>query len=349
MTADAKIGLLLGLVFIFIIAFIINGLPSLWTHPNAANATPAVANANDAVGGVAARAQDVQRKADWQPLDTGGVTPLTVPNTTPAIDTSTSPAVAAKESAPAGQAASPAAQTALDESITKVAQKLTAEPAQPKAEALIDTTITAKEIPTVPAPAAAEKEKPALVVAAAKEKTSPAPAPTSTAKNETPKEYVVQDGDTLSTIAKKVYGTVGNNVQRIYDFNKKTLKSEDDVAVGQKLRLPPALPAATTPAPAKPADVLPASHFEKVTTVGKNNPNELKAGGASVTVKPAVLASGASETDGRWYVVRENDNLWKIATSQLGSGARFEEIAKLNGLKNKDNVPVGTRLKLPAK
>ena len=28
MTSDAKIGLLLGLVFIFLIAFIINGLPS---------------------------------------------------------------------------------------------------------------------------------------------------------------------------------------------------------------------------------------------------------------------------------------------------------------------------------
>ena len=29
MTSDAKIGLLLGLVFIFVIAFVINGLPSL--------------------------------------------------------------------------------------------------------------------------------------------------------------------------------------------------------------------------------------------------------------------------------------------------------------------------------
>ena len=29
MTSDAKIGLLLGLVFIFVIAFVINGLPNL--------------------------------------------------------------------------------------------------------------------------------------------------------------------------------------------------------------------------------------------------------------------------------------------------------------------------------
>ena len=29
MTSDAKIGLLLGLIFIFVIAFVINGLPSL--------------------------------------------------------------------------------------------------------------------------------------------------------------------------------------------------------------------------------------------------------------------------------------------------------------------------------
>ena len=34
MTSDAKIGLLLGLVFIFIIAFIINGLPKFGHNSN---------------------------------------------------------------------------------------------------------------------------------------------------------------------------------------------------------------------------------------------------------------------------------------------------------------------------
>ena len=34
MTSDAKIGLLLGLVFIFIIAFVVNGLPRLRSEPD---------------------------------------------------------------------------------------------------------------------------------------------------------------------------------------------------------------------------------------------------------------------------------------------------------------------------
>ena len=34
MTSDAKIGLLLGLVFIFIIAFVINGVPNFYSDKN---------------------------------------------------------------------------------------------------------------------------------------------------------------------------------------------------------------------------------------------------------------------------------------------------------------------------
>lgn len=37
MTSDAKIGLLLGLVFIFVIAFIINGLPGSARNKTATN------------------------------------------------------------------------------------------------------------------------------------------------------------------------------------------------------------------------------------------------------------------------------------------------------------------------
>jgi nucleoid-associated protein YgaU len=53
---------------------------------------------------------------------------------------------------------------------------------------------------------------------------------------------------------------------------------------------------------------------------------------------------------GRYYVVQDGDNLWKIATSQLGDGARFQEIAKLNTniLKSDDALSIGMRLRLPA-
>jgi nucleoid-associated protein YgaU len=51
------------------------------------------------------------------------------------------------------------------------------------------------------------------------------------------------------------------------------------------------------------------------------------------------------------YTVKDNDSLWKIASEQLGSGARYTEIRDLNPdvLKGSDNVHVGMRLKLPAK
>lgn len=50
MTSEAKIGLLLGLVFIFIIAFIINGLPSFWNKSDGGELAVATENAEDIAG-----------------------------------------------------------------------------------------------------------------------------------------------------------------------------------------------------------------------------------------------------------------------------------------------------------
>ncbi|HXE55541.1 MAG TPA: LysM peptidoglycan-binding domain-containing protein [Tepidisphaeraceae bacterium] len=53
----------------------------------------------------------------------------------------------------------------------------------------------------------------------------------------------------------------------------------------------------------------------------------------------------------KWYTVKENDSLWKIASEQLGSGARWSEIRDLNAdvLKGSEAVHVNMRLKLPPK
>ncbi len=55
--------------------------------------------------------------------------------------------------------------------------------------------------------------------------------------------------------------------------------------------------------------------------------------------------------EGRWYTVQDGDNLWKIASSQLGAGARYEEIAKLNTdlLKDGEKLGVGMKIRLPLK
>lgn len=51
-------------------------------------------------------------------------------------------------------------------------------------------------------------------------------------------EYVVQEGDTLSGIAKAVWGS-SKEWRRILEANRGVLPSEDKIRVGMKLRIPP--------------------------------------------------------------------------------------------------------------
>jgi nucleoid-associated protein YgaU len=62
MTSDAKVGLLIGLVFIFIIAFIINGLPSFDKDSDSNELTTNMVGLHDSPPGLAAR----ERKASRQ-------------------------------------------------------------------------------------------------------------------------------------------------------------------------------------------------------------------------------------------------------------------------------------------
>lgn len=50
----------------------------------------------------------------------------------------------------------------------------------------------------------------------------------------------------------------------------------------------------------------------------------------------------------RTYTVKSGDTLWGIAKKELGSGARYTEIVKLNGLKT-NTIYSGQVLKLPEK
>ena len=50
-------------------------------------------------------------------------------------------------------------------------------------------------------------------------------------------EYKVQKNDTLGKISRKFYGTA-NKWQKIYDFNRDTLKSPNKIYPGQKIKIP---------------------------------------------------------------------------------------------------------------
>lgn len=78
----------------------------------------------------------------------------------------------------------------------------------------------------------------------------------------------------------------------------------------------------------------------------------------ATTARPAVAVSGGSTTPAPAkpvvaageYVIKDGDNLWKIAADQLGSGIRYKEILALNpGLDEKKSLTVGSKIKLPAR
>jgi len=99
----------------------------------------------------------------------------------------------------------------------------------------------------------------------------------------------------------------------------------------------------------------------------KQNPNNVivghtymippKAGAAPATPATPTRTIAAnpaptpSEAPHYFYVVKENDNLWKIASEQLGDGNAWAAIKDLNKdiLKGGDAVRPNMRLRLPAK
>ena len=274
MTRDAKIGLLLGLAFIFMIAFIINGLPG--SRPDSNELTNTMANFPNNPPGLAAREREVIRTESIRSEATEVATP-------------------------------------------------------PIGEPGIRDQRTLPDVPVIPD----ESYKVGPVVPGPVRDTKMEIGKPKAVRPALPKIYTVTDGDNLASIAKKFYGPeAGNkraNIMRIFEANRKILETPDDIYVGQKLVIPP-LPGSEQE---KDKGIFSSEIFKKVVSIGREHlTNKVR------RAKPSKL-----------YTVRDDDNLWRIAAEQLGDGSRYKEIAKLNAdiLEDEDFVPVGTRLKLPAR
>jgi len=268
MTSDAKIGLLLGLVFIFIIAFIINGLPRFRSNTNNNELTTNMVNSQNDPIGIAAK----ERKA---------------------------------------------------QGVFNRAQRVKRERAD---EA--QTSSDNQEKIRYQVPLSGDDS----VMESANDKArinEPSPV-----KPDLPKIYVVSEGDNLAIIAQKFYGHEKGNkkmtVDRIFEANRKLLKSPDEIYVGQKLTIPLLKDKADS--------VFSGSLFEKVKSISR------KLTSADTPKTPRAKRN-------RQYVVREGDSLWQIAAEQLGDGTRYEEISELNTdiLEDEDYLPVGTQLRMPAR
>jgi len=236
MTSDAKIGLLLGLVFIFVIAFIINGLPNLRGKPNNNELTTNMVNVRENSLGLA------QKERNAQEALSGTQTQQKL-----AIDINE-------------LALSPT----QDDGQVRMTMPLpgnTSGAARPSTMGGggIEPNMAAEPVGPVPSD---ERQLPGSKLAAG------------FAKPETQKTYTVRKGDVLSEIAKKVYGPVEGkkqeNIDRIFQANRNQLKSPAKILVGQKLVIPP-LTTTGKVDKSKPTDVLTGPAFERVESVGEKH------------------------------------------------------------------------------
>jgi nucleoid-associated protein YgaU len=146
------------------------------------------------------------------------------------------------------------------------------------------------------------------------------------------REYKAQADDTLSKLAGRFLG--GNtkaNRDAIVRVNPTLQQNPDKIVAGRTYVIPPTPGGDTTaavPAPAPPVARTPAAQAV------------------------ASARQPAPETGNfQWYTVKENENLWKIAAEQLGSGNAWTQIRDLNPdvLKGEDRLKANMRIRIPNK
>ncbi len=297
MTSDAKIGLLLGLLFIFIIAFVINGLPRFRSVTNGSEMTTNMVSSQNNTQPIGSRERQAPGVFDW----TEQANEQTYQEPQPALEQKED--VRFKIQLPNDIS------VAKDTSIMEIADE-------------VESTVSKPAEPAPPVQIPEEKnefKKPGH------------------ARPEWPKLYVVSEGDTLADIAKKFYGPEeGNkiaNIAKIFEANRQLLKTVDEIYVGQKLAIPPLV--ASQADKKETEDTIADSIFEKVKSIGRKH----------FSTRPEEAEQSVP------YIVQEDDNLWRIATEQLGDGSRYKEISKLNAniLKDENDLTVGMLLRMPSR
>jgi nucleoid-associated protein YgaU len=329
MTSDAKVGLLLGLVFIFIIAFVINGLPRFRSAVNEAQATTNMAVGDDNYG-ITGKESKALEAMDWGSIENS---PAAEQQATENTTSSNNPSNVITQNNDSGNELSTDSQpdTANNDGeldmFTRFRVRLQNNPfeGQPSEPASSSNNVAQNNQTTQTAVPAQQNVQPAQTQSNNKK--------TSLDLSQY-KTYVVGSGESLSSIAKKFYGTEEGNkistIQELYEANRDILKSVDSVVSGQKIVIPdlPSTPMPVLPTKTQPEKVLTGPQFANVKYVGNPIPDT-----------------------GRWYEVKGDDNLWKIASEQLGKGSRYTELIKLNTDKISEDgkLKPGTRLRLPAK
>lgn len=323
MTRETKIGLLVGLAFIIVIGILLSDHMTSTTQPPQAALADAAPNVRESVTAPA-------------PVNPGPARVVSVPPITP-----TNTVLTQGELRPQ---APPVAQVVIggpanQQSGAPIVIRQDAPPVIPTK----DTTIP----PTEPGTALEQWANTAKPAGPSDAKAQAAAAPAGKQR-----EYVAQAGDSLSRIASKLMGSSSKaNRDAIIKANPSLQKNPDIVVEGRKYMIPVAATAAATPAaPATPSTVGPTGIPDTVAVT----PHDGKTKPIPVTelVEPLPASASTPAKAGEyWYTVKENDNLWKIANEQLGSGNSWQQIKELNKdvLKGGETVHINMKLRLPAK
>ena len=340
MTRETKIGLLVGLAFIIVIGILLSDHMTSTTEPPKAPLSVAGNNVREsivtpaappvaAVGGVATGHGAV---APNQPVSIGG--DITQPQraATPVIHVG--PAAAQAQPPVVVQQAQPVQppQAPLQIPVPQNAVQVTQGPAPVAQAPVLVAPPQPQPQPQVTHPLQrlvsrhGEQLVPVGSAAGANGTGATATSPATVRPQPVPmaplREYKAQYGDSLSKLAVRFMGSNSkSNRDAIVRVNPTLQQNPDKIVEGRTYVLPPA--------PAPEADVAAAP-----------------AAPAAPAQAPAAAPAGENFS---WYTVRENENLWKIASEQLGSGNAWTQIRDLNQdiLKGETQLRVNTRIRLP--
>jgi nucleoid-associated protein YgaU len=147
-------------------------------------------------------------------------------------------------------------------------------------------------------------------------------------------EYTIEEGDTLSDIARRFMGSAAYSDQ-LFEENKHTISDPSNIHVGQRIRIPASKPERGTG-----------------TLTARNataNLGSTQAPTRSTRSATRIDSSPGSERAGT-YVVKEGDSLIRIAREHYGRDAMYLEILRANeeqlGSPPRDLQP-GMVLRLP--
>ena len=342
MTRETKIGLLVGLAFIIVIGILLSDHMTSTTEPNKAALSVAGGNVRQSVaapagGALGQPAAAVAAGAGAQPASAPGQPVLTqqevaAPPQRPVVQ-NIQVGPAAGPSQPQPQAPITIQQTAQPPVVVSQAPAAQ-QPPGVATEPPVTFVPPAQQRrgATHPLQSIANKFGEDVVVFGDPTSAGGAPVPMAPVR-----QYKAEPGDSLSRMASKLLGSASKvNQEAIVRANPSLQSNPNKIVAGRVYQIPPApAPVVETAAVAPPG-----------TTVAAP---EQAAGAAPLPAPAPAPAAPTGNENFNWYTVKENDNLWKIAADQLGSGNAWTQIRDLNPdvLKGSDRVTPNMRIRVP--